>query len=168
MADRGGSPFDGAAGVVVLMWVAVWALTRPRVDDWIERRIGQPLARALARVNPFGRTRGARHAAIRQRESVAGAAVPAAASARPRTLSRAVTVLTIGYLALVAWFCLYVPWEQRVRSVRRPLGYSALWDPPVDVSAVVDVNRVVLALVAISALFVAGLVLAWCARGRGE
>jgi hypothetical protein len=63
----------------------------------------------------------------------------------------------VPYLLAVSWITLYVPWEQRVRTVRRPIGYAWLWDPPVDYGGSVAVNLalVVLALVAVTALFAA-------------
>lgn len=177
MSDHGGSPSSGGAFVFLLLFAAMWALTRVRrVDDWIDRWIDRPLASALAWLNGLGSRRRARRDSARQRASdeAAGRSRVQESTAQPttsrRAWPRAVGVFAMAYLALFAWFCLYVPWEQRVRGVRRPLGYSALWDPPTEVygSAVIDVNRVVLVLVAISALFAAALVLAWCARNRGE
>jgi hypothetical protein len=63
----------------------------------------------------------------------------------------------VPYLLAVSWITLYVPWEQRIRTVRRPIGYAFLWEPPVDYGGSVTVNLapVVLSLVAVTAFFAA-------------
>jgi hypothetical protein len=63
--------------------------------------------------------------------------------------------LTVVYCLLVAIICLYVPWRRSVRGMEFPLGYSFLWRPP-DELAAVDWGRVVLELVAVTAVIVAG------------
>lgn len=77
------------------------------------------------------------------------------------------TMLSVGYFAVVAWLCLYVPWVQHARGRTRPLGYALLWEPPDDLLGVgVDVPRLLLSLVALTAVFAAALMIAWRVRAR--
>ncbi len=69
--------------------------------------------------------------------------------------------LTVGYLAMVLWLCIYVPWTHPRHGADRSVGYSFLWSPPGYPASVVDTTRVVLGLVAVTAVFAAACVLVW-------
>lgn len=78
---------------------------------------------------------------------------------------RPLVAVAIAYLTLVALLCVYVPWERRFRGAAQPLGYSFVWDAPGDVASV-DVSRVTLTLIALTAALFAALLVAWYARNR--
>jgi len=74
-------------------------------------------------------------------------------------------IITIVYCILVAVACIYVPWETRLPSpnsnIPVSLGYSPIWKPlpmiyqntPLPTYSSVDIKRVILELIAITAVF---------------
>jgi hypothetical protein len=73
--------------------------------------------------------------------------------------------IIIIYLIIVAVACIYVPWETRLPSpnsnVSESLGYSPIWSPlpmiygdkTIPNLSIVDIKRVILELIAITAIF---------------
>jgi hypothetical protein len=88
-------------------------------------------------------------------------------------------IITV-YGILVAVACIYVPWETRIllsgEGVPVSLGYSLLWRPLLDASvavpksfaSTVDIKRVILELIAITAVFAIFFVLTKEKGGKNE
>jgi len=74
-------------------------------------------------------------------------------------------IIVITYLLAVVMVCIYVPWETRLPSpnsnIPVSLGYSPIWKPlpmiyqntPLSTYSSVDIKRVILELIAITAVF---------------
>jgi len=57
------------------------------------------------------------------------------------------------YCIAIAILCLVVPWKIEFKGTASSLGYSAIWSPPDDGNYVsIDFSRVVLEIIAITAL----------------
>jgi hypothetical protein len=69
-------------------------------------------------------------------------------------------VVGLFYALGVVALCLYVPWEWQGPGRRTALGHGWIWNPP-RINASVDLTRVVLPLLAWTALAAAGLLLLW-------
>lgn len=87
----------------------------------------------------------------------------------PRHWRRAFGALTTLYSLLLAGACVYVPWGEFYGTRYAPrvnsLGYGFLWAPP-RYSASVDTTRLLLEIVAITALYVGVAVWVWLAGRR--
>jgi hypothetical protein len=82
-------------------------------------------------------------------------------------MDRGVRALVIVYLIVLAGACVYVPWTARLpRGMSRSLGYAFLWSPPQDyVAAAVDLSRILLELLAVTALFVGVFIAVFLRKG---
>ncbi len=74
-------------------------------------------------------------------------------------MSRAPRIILVLYLVTVAAACVYVPWTVTQSGVRIAMDYGFLWNSPGGSVGGVDLDRVVLELVAVSALAGAAMVL---------
>ena len=59
-------------------------------------------------------------------------------------------IIMIIYCISIAFVCVYVPWKQSIQPYNFSLGYSFIWSPPK--LSIIDVGRVALELIGISAL----------------
>jgi hypothetical protein len=85
-----------------------------------------------------------------------------------RRLGAGARRLVVAYMMCLAGACVFVPWAQGGRGGPAALGYGFLWSPPEGYDPVVDLSRVTLEVVALTALFASILVAFLIGRDRSN